>query len=229
MALEQVTETTIETVSGTFVDLANPKATHIKIDDIAWSLSRQSRFAGHTMCKIPYTIAQHTVMVSHAVEEGCTPGTELHARLMRHLDLKFPFEEVQEICTEERDIFTLHALMHDFSEAYIVDLPSPVKYLPEMRDAYREVERRFDDLIMKVFGVPFTEGTARIGEVVVKWADLLALQLEAYHFLPSRGRDWNIPLEPLSLSLIYNFRWPIPNEQAYLELLNRYKELRERL
>ncbi len=60
--------TQIITRSGTVVDLLNPKPDDIHIDDIAWSLSRMSRYLGHTL-GIPYNVAQHSVLVAEIVTE----------------------------------------------------------------------------------------------------------------------------------------------------------------
>ena len=39
----------IETVSGRYVDPEKPEYSDLLIDDMAWALSRTSRFAGHTI------------------------------------------------------------------------------------------------------------------------------------------------------------------------------------
>jgi uncharacterized protein len=45
------------------------------------------------------------------------------------------------------------ALMHDASEAYIVDIPRPLKYSPEM-SGYSAIEERVQGLINQKFGLP---------------------------------------------------------------------------
>lgn len=64
--------TSMETVSGIYVDVANPKKEDIRLTDIAWSLSRQPRFAGHTITRLPYNVAHHSVFVSEIVQSLCT-------------------------------------------------------------------------------------------------------------------------------------------------------------
>ena len=59
--------TSMETVSGIFFDVANPSPEDVKLTDIAWSLSRQPRFAGHTITKLPYNVAHHSVFVAEIV------------------------------------------------------------------------------------------------------------------------------------------------------------------
>jgi uncharacterized protein len=46
----------------------------------------------------------------------------------------------------------LHALLHDGSEAYLVDLPRPLKRLPEFR-VYLEIEARLQAMIFECFGL----------------------------------------------------------------------------
>jgi 5'-deoxynucleotidase YfbR-like HD superfamily hydrolase len=125
--------------------------------------------------------------------------------------------------------FTFHGLMHDFAEAYLVDLPTPVKRLPGIYEAYKAHEAKMDALIYETLGLPYSSEKFlenwEFGKMIVGWADMYALLVEAYHFMPSRGLNWGIPLERPDLSALYNFRWPISNEQAYEELLDRYEEL----
>lgn len=64
--------TSMETVSGIYVDVANPKKEDVRLTDIAWSLSRQPRFAGHTITRLPYNVAHHSVFVSEIVQALCT-------------------------------------------------------------------------------------------------------------------------------------------------------------
>ena len=64
-----MTATSIETMTGQFVDLVNPDPKTIDIRDIAWATSRMPRYVGHTVSAIPYTIAQHSIFVTELVME----------------------------------------------------------------------------------------------------------------------------------------------------------------
>ena len=57
----------IQTYSGAVVDLSNPQEEDIFLCDIFHSLAFQNRFTGHT--RVPYSIAEHSILVSRLVPE----------------------------------------------------------------------------------------------------------------------------------------------------------------
>lgn len=59
----------IQTYSGLRLDLINPKPEQVDVVDIAHALSMIPRFGGHV--KEFYSVAQHSVIVSNAVESLC--------------------------------------------------------------------------------------------------------------------------------------------------------------
>lgn len=65
----------------------------------------------------------------------------------------------------------LWALLHDGSEAYLVDVATPVKRSPEMAP-YRQAEKRLMDVIVTAFGLPIEEPST------IKPADLTMLVTE---------------------------------------------------
>ena len=71
----------------------------------------------------------------------------------------------------------LRALLHDASEAFLADIPGPLKKLPRMWE-YRRLEARVENAIFKTFGAP----TDPVATNEVKRADLIALRAEAAEF-----------------------------------------------
>lgn len=59
--------TMMQTFTGRAIDLANFSEEDVRLPDIAHALSLINRFTGHT--KAPYSVAQHSVLVSRIVEE----------------------------------------------------------------------------------------------------------------------------------------------------------------
>lgn len=88
----------IVTSTGRQLNLLSPDPAAIEIEDIATALSRAPRFAGHTL--VPYSVAQHSVLVSHVCESYLLAGDEQYC---------------------------LAALLHDAHEAYIGDISRPLK------------------------------------------------------------------------------------------------------
>jgi uncharacterized protein len=92
---------------------------------------------------------------------------------------------------EPRDKF--RALLHDASEAFLVDVPGPLKQLPIM-NGYKELEAKVMVAIHKQFGVPVDEEAERR----VKVADIAARRAEGemLGFLKSDWPEWEqVPVE----------------------------------
>jgi len=153
----------LETVTGTTVDVENPTEDMINIQDIAWGLSRIPRFAGHTITKVPYSVAQHSIMVMRYIRDN--------------------FED-------SSSEILMQALLHDAAEVYIGDIPSPIKKLPSIRESIKTIENRLMLSIYSKFNlcIPTPEG-----EALIKKSDLRARAIEAHNFMVSRGKTWNLP------------------------------------
>lgn len=96
----------------------------------------------------------------------------------------------------------LHALLHDASEAYLGDVPRPLKHLPAFA-AYREAEAVLQALIYATFGV----ATEPVGAMAVADVDRRLLRTEQRDLMPpaAHGEDRSdmppyptriVPLEP---------------------------------
>lgn len=76
-------------------------------------------------------------------------------------------------------------LLHDASEAYLVDLPRPLKLDPTFGAFYREAETRAQDAIAEAFGLGWPEPLA------VKVMDVRLLATERRDLMPPGG-DWAV-------------------------------------
>ena len=111
------------------------------------------------------------------------------------------------------EAFALEALLHDATEAFIKDLPSPLKgMLPE----YSRIERTLDRAIRRKFGLP--------GEMSgpVHRADRVLLATEKRDLMPEDSCDWPIleGVEPLPDRID-----PCSSVRARTMFLRRFEEL----
>lgn len=84
----------------------------------------------------------------------------------------------------------LWGLMHDASEAYLVDVPRPLKRSGKF-DAYLEFEAKMQAAICKRFGLPMQEPAS------VKAADTKLLATEARDLMAPLHPDWMQAVDPL--------------------------------
>ncbi len=136
-------------------------------------------------CRAFYSVAQHSVIVSELVEAGGG---------------------------DAEDVFA--ALMHDAGEAYLGDMPHPLKYRSELGAAFREAEEPLERAIRERFGI-------RAEVPAVKRADRALLATERRAFGAERWRWPELDgIEPLDLELT---AWsPDEAERAFTR---RYAEL----
>lgn len=120
-------------LSGRRLDLLDPSAIDIEIDDIALGLSRVARWNGQTLGAYGFSVAQHCLVV----EEICA-----------HID--------PHITVPHR----LMALLHDAAEYVIGDMISPFKAV--IGDAYKSVENRILGAILLRFSLPATPSPAAL-------------------------------------------------------------------
>lgn len=109
------------------------------------------------------------------------------------------FYSVAQHCLNVSDLvpkeFKLHALLHDASEAYICDVPTPLKRM--LGSAYSEVEDRIQTAIGDKFGVDLVNLPA-----VVKEADKLLCVAE-HHILQESPADWEWDREMVRVPVGY--------------------------
>lgn len=131
-------KTNILTQSGHYFDYVDVQSNVVTIADVAGGLSKECRFG--SQCPTFYSVAQHSVVVTHVVQE-----------------LGGSLEEQRQ------------ALLHDASEAFMKDMPTPLK---KMLPGYYEIEERVQRDLMRRFAV-----TCELTDLV-KRADLIALAIE---------------------------------------------------
>jgi hypothetical protein len=138
----------------------DPRPEEIHIEDIAHALAHQCRFGGH--CRFFYSVAQHSVLVSHAVP----------------------------------DRLSLWGLLHDAAEAYLVDLPRPIKRYSDLGYTYRVIEAQLMSAICRRFGLPIVEPSE------VKRADDVLLMTEKRDVMPESQWEWRETAEPLTERIV---------------------------
>ncbi|MBI1366076.1 MAG: hydrolase [Alphaproteobacteria bacterium] len=112
-------------LSGRRLDLLDPSPLDVEIEDIAHGLARVARWNGQTAGPLPFTVAQHSLVV----EELCVemkPGWPAKWRLA--------------------------ALLHDGPEFVIGDMISPFK--AQLGGQYKTIEKRLQRAIHLRFSLP---------------------------------------------------------------------------
>lgn len=116
--------------------------------------------------------------IAHAL--NCIPRFNGHT--------KQPFSVLQHsigVADLVADKYKLAALLHDASEAYICDIPSPMKRL--LGESYYAVERRLQAAIGSKFGVDLVNLP-----LAVKRADAIMLMTEHDMFQNSKDLQWEV-------------------------------------
>lgn len=166
----QPMSSSILTSTGRWFDILKPDPSLIDLRDIAGALSKLCRFGGH--CKQFYSVAEHSILT---------------AEMMRQ---------------KNRDDLALirWALLHDASEAYVVDIPRPAK---RQLAEYMRIEDVIQQAVAERFNLPWPMPQ----EVHEVDHAILSLELRAYmpeqpeHLLPALpvfGLMGDLPVVPLS-------------------------------
>jgi 5'-deoxynucleotidase YfbR-like HD superfamily hydrolase len=158
----------IQTFSGIQFWPLDPRPEELLIVDIAHALANMCRFTGHVTEF--YSVAQHSVLVANLLESRMADGTRTQ-------------EEVRRIA--------LWGLLHDASEAYMVDLARPLKRAPLFGDLYRRFEKNLMAVICEAYGLPVEEPPC------VKEADNVLLMTERRDLMSAPPRPWREIAAPM--------------------------------
>ena len=175
-------------LSGRRLDLLDPSALDIEIEDIAHGLARVARWNGQTHGAHIFSVAQHCLLVE-----------ALARTRARGLD--------QRRC--------LTVLLHDAPEYVIGDMISPFKAV--IGDAYKAVERRLLTAIHLRFGLPAhtaPELAALIKTADRAAAYLEATRLAGFEAAEARRFFGRPPIYSATIERDYLAPWPAEIAQA---------------
>lgn len=166
-----MTNTIMQLYSGGPFDILAPRARDISALDIAESLSKVNRYTGHT--KAPYSVAQHSVLVSILLE-----GTGF---------------EMEGLFHDAHECFT-----GDLSSPLKVAINETAYRLTGERvDIIKALEKPIDEAVALRFGLLYPAPQA------VKDADLEALTIERRQLLhPACGVEWSTDVKARDFMLM---------------------------
>lgn len=120
---------------------------------------------------------------------------------------------------ERCERLALEALLHDASEAYLVDVPRPVK-CSSLLAGYRELEARVQLAIAERFGL----STDPDDHDIVRGADEVLLATEARDLMSPFAASWNLRRSPAPFAVRCD--GPEDAEQRFLYAFDRLVALR---
>jgi len=135
--------------------------------------------------RVFYSVAQHSVIVSRLVEERGG---------------------------DAEDVFA--ALMHDATEAYLGDMPHPIKHRSALGAAFRQAEDQLEEALRDRFRIKADVPEIKRADRALLATERRAFSAESWHWPELEG------VEPLDLELT---AWP-PDEAARA-FAERYAEL----
>lgn len=153
-----------QTFTGVQFWACDPKPEDFRIRDIAHGLSNMCRFSGQT--RVFYSVAQHSVLVAAHVVSDAALGEASPRRLLR---------------------LRRRATLHDGPEAYITDLPRPVKrHVPE----YGHIESGIEKSLFERYEVYDPLESDRALYLAVKRSDMRALYTERRDVMGPPPAPW---------------------------------------
>ena len=184
-------------LSGRRLDLLDPSALDIEVEDIAHGLARVARWNGQTSGAHIFSVAQHCLLVE-ALARARVPRLDRSRRLA--------------------------VLLHDAPEYVIGDMISPFKAV--IGDAYKTVERRLLTAIHRRFGLP-AKSAPEVEKLIKaadrEAAYLEATRLAGFGAVEARRFFGRPPV--ISAAIERDYLKPWPAETAQARYLERFKKL----
>ncbi len=183
-------------LSGRRLDLLDPSALDVEIEDIAHGLARVARWNGQTSGAHIFSVAQHTLLVETIARRRVT--LDRRARLA--------------------------VMLHDAPEYVIGDMITPFKSV--IGESYKAVEHRLLAAIHLRFGLPPSlpaELTKMIKSADRAAAFLEATRLAGFGESEAKRFFGTPPEIPASLEREYLTPWPARDAEA--RFLKRFAEL----
>lgn len=147
----------IQTFTGHAFPVFRPRAEDVRLEDIAQALSNLCRFGGHV--REFYSVAQHSVLVATILAED------------RRWTWQSPIVRL--------------GLLHDAAEAYLVDVPRPIK---RSLKEYKGIEDGILRAIFRRFHLAELDWQGYHDEI--KYADNVALMTEHRDLQGEGERPW---------------------------------------
>lgn len=171
--------------------------------------------------------------IAHALSQTCRYGG--HCKSFYSVAEHAVFVSIRLERRGEDDKTQMMGLHHDDAEAYLGDIPRPMK--PLLGASYERMSDRMDAAICQSLGLPY--GVESLHDPAIKDADNWSLFVEARHLLPSQGKGWwdgeqgsykwNIGELPSRIITPDYFQGGLLPPKARLLYLKRHTELTERL
>jgi hypothetical protein len=183
----------IRTYTGLAFWPLDPRPAEVCIEDIAHHLSLECRFTGATYCH--YSVADHSLRVSKLAEQMAIKAIGCGQRRIHYA----------------REV-ALWGLLHDASEAYLKDLPRPLKHSSGIGPIYRGAEEAVMQAVTDRFGLIAPE------PAIVKEADDILLNTEKRDLMTGC-------VERMGLNRMPETIYPLTPQEAETEFLRRFKAL----
>lgn len=159
------------THSGRIIETNNITENDICLKDIIFALSNMPRFTGHVSNH--WSVLHHSLLVGEickAIADDVQFDDTVISLTMKTLrsDLYIPY-------TQPKTNLIKMGLLHDATEAYLADIPSPMK---EQLPSYTVLEQKLNSIIMDKFSVT----PNKLDSIICKLADRVALRMEGTYF-----------------------------------------------